>query len=515
MTVLGVRTACDRASRCSRSPSAGCGGDDNGGGARRRLPAAAAATRRPRSRSSTRPPPRTSRRRWRSARRRRPTTRRACKLTEAAPAERRRAEAGAALPGRDAHVQGRRRDDDADPRPVHPAAPAGRQPGRAARRGRRPAAGGHRGRRQAPDRQLQRRDRQGPREGAARRRSPKNATGEILIGTDTPGLPVLEQRNQGFKDVMKKERPGLKFIVFDAKQSPTDNFNTWSAQVKAHPDAVAYVGPGSQAAVSLSRIQRKSGQEAARRRLRPRPGRAAGRQGRATSRRSSRPSTGSRATSRSSCWPTRSSSGKDLPEGVWNSGALTVNSDNIDEILTRQKDAQSRAGLLQGRGRQAARQPRPVPRADAGRADARGTRHSVRPTAASWRSPARTSRSAPARCTRCWGRTGPGKSTLVKIVAGAVVPDSGDAAARRRAPSSSPAPRRPRATASRSSRRSSTCSGTSTCSRTCSRCARSSAGRSSRAPRWPRKARPVLAELGLDVSLRTRLGGAHARRSAS
>src|SRR3954464_6676645 len=30
---------------------------------------------------------------------------------------------------------------------------------------------------------------------------PKDAKGEIMIGTDTPGLPVLEQRNQGFKDV--------------------------------------------------------------------------------------------------------------------------------------------------------------------------------------------------------------------------------------------------------------------------------------------------------------------------
>ena len=53
----------------------------------------------------------------------------------------------------------------------------------------------------------------------------------------------------------------MKFIVFDAKQSPTDNFNTWSAQVKAHPDAVAYVGPGSQAAVSLSRIQKRTGKK--------------------------------------------------------------------------------------------------------------------------------------------------------------------------------------------------------------------------------------------------------------
>ena len=38
---------------------------------------------------------------------------------------------------------------------------------------------------------------------------PKDAKGEILMGTDTPGLPVLEQRNKGFQDVMKKERPGV------------------------------------------------------------------------------------------------------------------------------------------------------------------------------------------------------------------------------------------------------------------------------------------------------------------
>ena len=36
---------------------------------------------------------------------------------------------------------------------------------------------------------------------------PADAKGDVMIGTDTPGLPVLEQRNQGFMDVMKKERP--------------------------------------------------------------------------------------------------------------------------------------------------------------------------------------------------------------------------------------------------------------------------------------------------------------------
>ena len=118
-----------------------------------------------------------------------------------------RAEAGAAVPGRDAHVEGRRGDDDADARPV-PAAAADREPQNV------PLV--------AVD--------VPPPKGAEKAvkllignsneeigadlakallpKIPEGAKGEILIGTDTPGLPVLEQRNKGFKDVMKKERPG-------------------------------------------------------------------------------------------------------------------------------------------------------------------------------------------------------------------------------------------------------------------------------------------------------------------
>jgi ABC-type sugar transport system substrate-binding protein len=170
---------------------------------------------------------------------------------------------------------------------------------------------------------------------------PKDAKGDVMIGTDTPGLPVLEQRNKGFIDVMKKERPGLKFIVFDAKQSPTDNYNTWSAQVKAHPDAVAYVGPGSQAAVSLTRIQRKTGQkllvgacdldQVAMEGVKDGYVKAL-----------ISPEHWLKGYLAIKLLADAKIEGKDLPEGVWNSGALTVNKANIDDILTRQKDAQSR-----------------------------------------------------------------------------------------------------------------------------------------------------------------------------
>ena len=170
---------------------------------------------------------------------------------------------------------------------------------------------------------------------------PEDAKGQILMGTDTPGLPVLEQRNKGFQDVMKKERPGVTFLVFDAKQSPTDNFNTWSAQVKAHPDALAYVGPGSQAAVSLSRIQRRGGKKLVVGACDLDPVALEGvRDGYVTALIS--PEHWLKGYLAISLMAAAKQDGKDLPEGVWNSGALTVTKDNIDEIIKRQTDAQSR-----------------------------------------------------------------------------------------------------------------------------------------------------------------------------
>ena len=171
---------------------------------------------------------------------------------------------------------------------------------------------------------------------------PEDATGDVMIGTDTPGLPVLEQRNEGFMEVMKAERPRLKFIVFDAKQSPTDNFNTWSAQVKAHPDAVAYVGPGSQAAVSLSRIQKRTGQKllvgacdldkVAMQGVKDGLVKAL-----------ISPEHWLKGYLAIKLMADAKLEDKPLPEGVWNSGALEVNADNIDEILTRQESAETRS----------------------------------------------------------------------------------------------------------------------------------------------------------------------------
>jgi ABC-type sugar transport system substrate-binding protein len=174
---------------------------------------------------------------------------------------------------------------------------------------------------------------------------PATAKGEVLIGTDTPGLPVLEQRNQGFKAVFSKQRPNLKLVVFDAKQSPTDNYNTWSAQVRAHPNAVAYVGPGSQAAVSLTRIQKQTGKKLVVGACDLDPVALEGvKDGYVQALIS--PEHFLKAYLAITMLANQKQKGAKLPEGVWNSGALTVDSSNIDQIMARQKSAAAREAFF-------------------------------------------------------------------------------------------------------------------------------------------------------------------------
>jgi ABC-type sugar transport system substrate-binding protein len=91
---------------------------------------------------------------------------------------------------------------------------------------------------------------------------PDDATGEVVLGNDIPGLPLLEHRLAGMKEVLKRERPGLKIVgPFNVGAEPTENYNHWNDLVKAHPGAVAYMAPGDQDAVSFARISKSNGKK--------------------------------------------------------------------------------------------------------------------------------------------------------------------------------------------------------------------------------------------------------------
>ncbi|HEX3737082.1 MAG TPA: sugar ABC transporter substrate-binding protein [Solirubrobacterales bacterium] len=89
---------------------------------------------------------------------------------------------------------------------------------------------------------------------------PKGESGEVVFGNDIPGLILLELRIEGMEKVLKKERPNLKIVgPFNVGSEPTENYNNWNNLIKAHPNAVAYLAPGDQDAVSLFKIQKQNG----------------------------------------------------------------------------------------------------------------------------------------------------------------------------------------------------------------------------------------------------------------
>jgi ribose transport system substrate-binding protein len=165
--------------------------------------------------------------------------------------------------------------------------------------------------------------------------------GQILVGTDTPGLPPLVARNNGFMAAIKAKCPKVSFYQFDSKQTATDNFNAWSAAVKSHPHALAYVGPGSEDAVSLAQIQRQQHIKilAGADDLDPIAiqGVKAGYIFALVS-----PEHWLKGYIAIKLLAKHAQTGAALPKGWWNPGYLVVNKSNVDKIIARQKNAQTR-----------------------------------------------------------------------------------------------------------------------------------------------------------------------------
>lgn len=85
---------------------------------------------------------------------------------------------------------------------------------------------------------------------------PANASGIVVVGIDTPGVPTLTYRFDGMKQEFAKLRPNVQVLgPFDSKQEPQDNYNAWNSLILAHPHALAYLGVGDTDNISLARIK--------------------------------------------------------------------------------------------------------------------------------------------------------------------------------------------------------------------------------------------------------------------
>jgi ABC-type sugar transport system substrate-binding protein len=181
--------------------------------------------------------------------------------------------------------------------------------------------------------------------------APKGANVPLFVGNDNLALGVQLAKAlaphipKNAKGQVQKLRPGLTYVHFDSKQDPTQNFNSWSAQVKAHPNAVAYIGPGTQDAVSMAQIQRKTGKHylVGADDLDPLALKAV-QDGLVTALVS--PEHWLKGYIALKLLAEKAQNGKALPKGFWNPGAITVDKNNVEEIAKRQKSNESRYQAL-------------------------------------------------------------------------------------------------------------------------------------------------------------------------
>ncbi|MEU6357215.1 sugar ABC transporter substrate-binding protein [Streptomyces sp. NPDC047072] len=81
--------------------------------------------------------------------------------------------------------------------------------------------------------------------------------GEVAIGVPNPGTPVLDNRAKGISDTFKKEAPNVRIVgPFQTYSDPGQNYSAWSAQVNAHPNALAFLGVGDADSYNLAKIKK-------------------------------------------------------------------------------------------------------------------------------------------------------------------------------------------------------------------------------------------------------------------
>ena len=171
---------------------------------------------------------------------------------------------------------------------------------------------------------------------------PVGTTGDVVLGDDIPGLALLGQRLDGVKKVLRQERPTLTVLgPYNSGSEPTDNFNDWNNIVKAHPNAVAYLGAGASDAVSLALIEKDTGRRFLVGSCDPDASALqAVKDGYATALAS--PEHWLKGYVALRLLAEHARTGKALPQGWWNTGSLIINSANITEIMARQQNEQSR-----------------------------------------------------------------------------------------------------------------------------------------------------------------------------
>jgi ribose transport system substrate-binding protein len=176
---------------------------------------------------------------------------------------------------------------------------------------------------------------------------PASATGEVVVGNDIPGLPLLDARVQGMINVIKSQRPSVTIVgPVNVGAEPSDNYNHWNALVKAHPDALAYLEPGDQGAVSFRQITQQTGKKYLMGGCDVDPtALLAVKEGSVTV--LGDPWHFMKGYIATSLLAERAINNKKLPQGWWNSGSGLVIPSNVDQVIAREKNNATRQAFFQ------------------------------------------------------------------------------------------------------------------------------------------------------------------------
>jgi ribose transport system substrate-binding protein len=86
-------------------------------------------------------------------------------------------------------------------------------------------------------------------------RLPPDATGKVVIGSNSPAMPALDQRALGMRSRLAERLPKLQVIgPLDTGRDQTANLATWQRLADANPDALALLGAGDVDAINLAAV---------------------------------------------------------------------------------------------------------------------------------------------------------------------------------------------------------------------------------------------------------------------
>jgi ribose transport system substrate-binding protein len=178
---------------------------------------------------------------------------------------------------------------------------------------------------------------------------PPNAKGQVVLGDDIPGLELLTLRLQGLEQVIKKERPGLTILgPYNSGSDATQNYNAWQGIVKAHPNAIAYLGVGGQDGVSLPLIEKQLHRKFLAGSCDiPLAALQAVQQGYLFA--LSSPEHWLKGYIAMSLLIKSKRTGKPLPTGWWNPGTLIIDSSNVASIIAREQSNTTRDNYFRAR----------------------------------------------------------------------------------------------------------------------------------------------------------------------